>query len=157
MRRTCLLILICSVYLSLTAGEIPAQDSGSGILFTGCPESLLGGHCDSMFYQVVAVDLSTGKQCPEMKYILVDGPGEIDENTGLWQFHQEKEDLPHRWRENVEIAAYKGNDTTTSDEPISDCSRQPFAILGRRQLSTATSPSWRHSDRAAGTDRRGLV
>jgi hypothetical protein len=137
MRRTCLLILICSVYLALTAGEIPAQDSGSGILFTGCPESLLGGHCDSMFYQVVAVDLSTGKQCPEMKYILVDGPGEIDENTGLWQFHQEKEDLPHRWRENVEIAAYKGNDTTTSDENcrflIAVDNRLPFLVGGNYQ------------------------
>ncbi len=116
MWRTCLFVGISCLAMGLSAGDISAQDSTSGILFTGCPPYVRGFHCDSMFYQVVAIDLSTGKQCPEMKYILVSGPGTINQKTGLWSFHPEKEDLPPRYYDSVEIAAYKGNDTTTSDE-----------------------------------------
>jgi len=69
-----------------------------------------------MFYQVVAVDIGTGQACPEAKYFIVSGPGEINSKTGLWQFHPEREDIPPHYQEVVEIAAYKGNDTTTVDE-----------------------------------------
>lgn len=108
----CFYILI----LSLLSAGLSAQDTGSGLVFTGCPPYVEGSHCDSMFYQVVAVDISTGKKCPEAKYFIVSGPGEINQKTGLWQFHPEREDLPSRFQDNIEIAAYKGNDTTTTDE-----------------------------------------
>jgi hypothetical protein len=116
MFRTCFVISLSTFLLTLSAGSLFAQDSGSGIVFTGCPPYVEGSHCDSMFYQVVAVDLSTGKQCPEMKYLLVSGPGTINLKTGLWVFHPERDSLPSYYHGEVEIAAYKGNDTTTSDE-----------------------------------------
>lgn len=116
MFRTCLSIGVCTFLLTLSIGSLSAQDSGSGIVFTGCPPYVEGDHCDSMFYQVVAVDIGTGKQCPEMKYILVSGPGTINQRTGLWVFHPERDSLPPYYHNKVEIAAYKGNDTTTSAE-----------------------------------------
>ncbi len=105
-----------AVIFSLLSAGLSAQDTGSGLVFTGCPPYVEGNHCDSMFYQVVAVDIGTGKKCPHAKYFIVSGPGEINQKTGLWQFHPEKEDLPAYYYEELEIAAYKGNDTTTSDE-----------------------------------------
>jgi len=116
MLRNCFVIGVFTSFLSLTVGSLSAQDSSSGIVFTGCPPYVDGSHCDSMFYQVVAVDLGTGKQCPEMKYILVSGPGTINQKTGLWEFHPERDSLVSNFYGEVEIAAYKGNDTTTRAE-----------------------------------------
>lgn len=116
MLRTCFVTFVCTFLLMLSVGSLSAQDGGSGIVFTGCPPYVEGNHCDSMFYQVVAVDLGTGKQCPEMKYILVSGPGTINQRTGLWQFHPERDSLISNFYGEVEIAAYKGHDTTNGDE-----------------------------------------
>ncbi|MCX6833851.1 MAG: T9SS type A sorting domain-containing protein [candidate division Zixibacteria bacterium] len=116
MLRTCFVKAVFSSLLLLTVGSLSAQDSGSSIIFTGCPPYVEGNHCDSMFYQVVAVDLSTGRQCPEMKYILVSGPGTINQRTGLWEFHLERDSQVSNFYGEVEIAAYKGHDTTTSAE-----------------------------------------
>jgi len=116
MLGTRVLFSVCLLVLAVSVGSLSAQDNGSGLIFTGCPPYVEGNHCDSMFYQVVAIDIGTGKKCPEAKYFIVSGPGEINEKTGLWVFHPELEDLPPHYQETVEIAAYKGNDTTTSDE-----------------------------------------
>lgn len=116
MLRSRVIVLIGIIVFGLSVASLSAQDNGSGLVFTGCPPYIEGNHCDSMFYQVVAIDIGTGKKCPEAKYFIVSGPGEINEKTGLWLFHPESEDLPPHYQETVEIAAYKGNDTTTSDE-----------------------------------------
>ncbi|MCD6249554.1 MAG: T9SS type A sorting domain-containing protein [candidate division Zixibacteria bacterium] len=109
-------VIVNVVVFGLLVAGLSAQDNGSGLVFTGCPPYVEGNPCDSMFYQVVAVDIGTGKACPTAKYFIVSGPGEINQKTGLWVFHPANEDLPLYYREELEIAAYKGNDTTTSDE-----------------------------------------
>ncbi len=84
MLRSYCLCLVGIIVVSFSAANLFAQDNGSGLIFTGCPPYLEGNHCDSMFYQVVALDIGTGQASPEAKYFIVSGPGEIDSRTGLW-------------------------------------------------------------------------
>ncbi|UCC45302.1 MAG: T9SS type A sorting domain-containing protein [Candidatus Zixiibacteriota bacterium] len=85
-------------------------------IFTGCPTELRGNHCDSMFFQVSAIDPRSGGPSQNIRYHLIQGPGEIDEKTGLWIYHPELDDpLPNIYIP-VEIAASMGKDTTSGDQ-----------------------------------------
>ena len=108
------LLIFCS-----TPDAHAANLCGHEIVFTGCPPYVAGSHCDSMFYQVVAVDIATGERCPRVRYLKVSGPGEVDRESGLWIYHPDFEDsIPHN-RPIVEIAAFIGADTTPSEDNCS--------------------------------------
>lgn len=105
-----LLIILFALFASAVMSATP--------VFTGCPEYVNGNHCDSIFFQVVAVDTSNSGNRNNVRYHLVSGPGEIDERTGLWVYHSEDNPLPSKSYPvpEVEIAASIGKDTTHGDE-----------------------------------------
>ncbi len=112
----CYTLFACAMVLasaSTVFGEVKGIED---IIFTGCPPYVEGNHCDSMFYQVVAVDYETGeKNPPGVEYFIVEGPGTINEETGLWIFHPELED-PWQWSYMLEIGATVNGDSTSGED-----------------------------------------
>jgi len=109
--------LFAGVVLLLSAATVFGEVKGvEDIIFTGCPPYVESNHCDSIFYQVVAVDYETGeKHPPGVEYFLVEGPGTINEETGLWIFHPE---LEEHWQSRywLEIGATVNGDSTSGED-----------------------------------------
>jgi hypothetical protein len=107
------LIAILLLLIFCVPGSYAEVRDANDIIFTGCPPYVEGNHCDSIFYQVVAVDQETGEKCPEVRYFLVEGPGTIDEETGLWVYHPNSDDLSEY---TIEIGATVHGDSTSGDQ-----------------------------------------
>jgi len=107
--------LILFTSLSLLAALSQPVFSQSPV-FTGCPPFVEGGYCDSLVYQVVAIDPSGDDYGRNIRYHLVSGPGQVNEKTGLWVFHPDPAEADPYLINTVEIAASAGQDTTSGDE-----------------------------------------
>ena len=77
------------VALFWTTGAI-ADDQTSAdanhVKFVDCPRGLSTSRCTPISYQFEAVNPRSEKSNRGIRYVLVSGPGEIDEYTGVWTF-----------------------------------------------------------------------
>jgi hypothetical protein len=76
-------------------------------MFISCPDDTIrGSHCDTFQAQVRAVDLDPPGMVGRIRYILIDGPGDIDPYKGDWTYSPSKQDAGKTFH--VEIAAFDG-------------------------------------------------
>ncbi|MCP4686232.1 MAG: hypothetical protein GY867_12405, partial [bacterium] len=109
MKRTNLILTLSALFvLILTSpGQLLAQDTtGFDLEFVDCPEEFTVDRADSAYFHFQAVPVSNEKLCPEIHYVIVSGPGQIDSLTGWWSFYPFFEDpAPEPFYE-VEVAAF---------------------------------------------------
>lgn len=114
--------LIYLFLLTVLATGIVAAESDSNPVFE-CeykPVLLRGSHCDSLSYQFNASNPKNDNSGKNIRYQLVDGPGQIDEKTGLWWWKPAKEDaIPFFHR--VEVSASCGNSKKNRTKDNSNC------------------------------------
>lgn len=76
-------------------------------MFISCPsEAIKGSHCDVFQVQVQAIDFDPPGMGGAITYILIDGPGYVDPQTGEWTYLPSGQDAGETFR--VEIAAWDG-------------------------------------------------
>ncbi|PWB74187.1 hypothetical protein C3F09_04335 [candidate division GN15 bacterium] len=75
---------------------MPVASTSDGITFLDCPSTLTFSHCPPSGWHFAAVKTQGARTEHGIRYSMVSGPGEIDENTGQWSFDPGSVD-PSEW------------------------------------------------------------
>jgi len=104
-RNLCFLVISVLLCTALPVESRPPE-------FVDCPsDTIWGSACDVFQAQVRAVNHSWPGMTGGIRYILIDGPGSVEPQTGVWSYVPSVQDLGKTLE--VEIAAYNGEIMTS--------------------------------------------